>query len=335
MGMRGRGDARPMSGDPTRRLAFLAILAMTAAWGSTFFMIKDVVTRIPVIDLLAWRFGIAALAMTVLAGRRLRMSRTTLRNGVLLGLLYGGAQILQTYGLSMTDASVSAFITGLYVVATPLLAALILRTRIGKLTWLAAALATLGLGVLSLRGFAIGPGELLTLASAIVYALHIIAMSKVSRAGEEVALTVVQMVVIALVCFAVALPGGVQLPHRSTDWLIVVYLAVVAGALAMFLQTWAQARIPPTQAAVVMSMEPVWAAVFAVAFGGESITGRMIIGGVAILAAMYLVEIGPGVLERRRRRRRSRGTKPLAQVAATSSPEAGPAVSREGERGTG
>ena len=321
-----------MSGDRTRRLAFLAILAMTAAWGSTFFMIKDVVTRVPVIDLLAWRFGIAALAMIILAGRRLRMSRTTLRSGVVLGLLYGGAQILQTYGLSMTDASVSGFITGLYVVATPLLVALILRTRIGKLTWLAAALATLGLGVLSLRGLAIGPGELLTLASAIVYALHIIAMSKVSRAGEEVALTVVQMVVIALVCFTVALPGGVQLPQRGTDWLIVVYLAVVAGALAMFLQTWAQARIPPTQAAVVMSMEPVWAAAFAVAFGGELITGRMVIGGVAILAAMYLVEIGPGMQERRRRRRGPRGPEPLAQVAATSSPEAGPAVNSRDQR---
>ena len=305
-----------------RRLAFAAILVMTAAWGSTFFMIKDVLTRIPVVDLLALRFGLAALAMIILAGRRLRMSRVTLRNGVLLGLLYGVAQLLQTYGLSRTDASVSGFITGLYVVATPLLAALILRTRIGRLTWLAALLATAGLGVLSLQGFAIGPGELLTLASAIIYALHIIAMARLSRPGEEIALTVVQMVVIALLCSAVALPGGVVLPQRGTDWLIVIYLAVVAGALAMFLQTWAQARIPATQAAVVMSMEPVWAAAFAVAFGGELVTVRMLVGGVAILAAMYLVEVGPTMAQRRRTS--ARAAAEVARQAAISSPESGP-----------
>ncbi len=283
-----------------RRLAFVAILIMTAAWGSTFFMIKDVVTRIGVVDLLALRFAIAALAMIVLAGRRLRMSRRTLRDGVLLGLLYGVAQLLQTYGLSMTDASVAGFITGLYVVATPLLAALILRSRIAPMTWLATGLATIGLGILSLQGFSVGSGELLTLASAVIYALHIIVMARLSRPGEEVALTVVQMVVIALLCLAFALPGGLQLPQRGTDWLIVVYLAVVAGALAMFLQTWAQARIPATQAAVVMSMEPVWAAVFAVAFGGDRVNVRMIFGGAAILAAMYLVEIGPALQARRR-----------------------------------
>lgn len=307
-----------------RRLAFAAILVMTAAWGSTFFMIKDVLTRIPVVDLLALRFGIAALAMIILAGRRLRMSRATLRNGILLGLLYGVAQILQTYGLSKTDASVSGFITGLYVVATPLLAALILRTRIGRLTWLAALLATAGLGVLSLQGFAVGPGELVTLASAIIYALHMIVMARLSRPGEEIALTVVQMVVIALLCSAFALPGGVVLPRRGSDWLIVIYLAVVAGALAMFLQTWAQARIPATQAAVVMSMEPVWAAAFAVAFGGELVTVKMLVGGVAILAAMYLVEVGPTMAQRRRTR--TGAAAEMARQAAISSPESGPGL---------
>ncbi len=86
---------------------------------------------------------------------------------------------------------------------------------------------------------------------------------------------------------------GIQLPASSTDWLIVIYLAVVAGAMTMVLQTWAQARIEPSRAAVVMAMEPVWAAGFAVALGGEKITVRMIIGGLAILGAMYLVELAP------------------------------------------
>ncbi|MFL6028213.1 MAG: DMT family transporter [Friedmanniella sp.] len=285
----------------------VALLAMTAAWGSTFFLIKDLVTRVPVSDLLALRFGLGALALVVVAGRRLRMSRRTLLAGILLGLLYGAGQILQTVGLAHTSASVSGFITGLYVVATPLLAALLLRARVGASTWLAAGLATIGLGVLSLNGFSLGFGELLTLISALVYAGHILAMGRLAGPGAALSLSAVQMVVVTLVCAVAACwpssgsGAGLQLPTSGSDWLILVYLGVVAGALTMVLQTWAQARIEPTRAAVVMAMEPVWAAAFAVALGGERVTVRMVAGGLAILAAMYLVELAP----RRRPARRA------------------------------
>jgi drug/metabolite transporter (DMT)-like permease len=271
----------------------LALLAMTAAWGSTFFLIKDVVTRIPVADMLTVRFAIAAVALAVVAGPRLRMSLVTLRRGVLLGVLYGVAQLLQTAGLAQTAASVSGFLTGLYVVLTPLLSALILRTRIAPAVWAAAALATAGLAVLSLQGFAIGYGELLTVASAVVYALHIVALGRMSEPGSALQLSVVQMAVIALVCGVGAAPGGIQLPTSGMDWVIIIYLALIAGALTMLLQTWAQARVEASRAAVIMAMEPVWAAAFAVAFGGESITWRMLVGGGAILTAMYLVELAP------------------------------------------
>ncbi len=276
----------------------LALLVMTAAWGSTFFLIKDLLDRLPVADLLAIRFGIGSLALVLLAGRRLRMSRSTWRSGTLLGLLYGLAQVLQTAGLAQTSASVSGFITGLYVVATPLLAALLLRARVSRTTWVASVLATVGLGVLSLDGFAIGPGELLTLLSALVYAGHIIALGRLSTPGEALPLSVVQMVVITAVCaVAAAWPGaggsGLQLPASTGDWLAVLYLAVVAGALTMVLQTWAQARVEATRAAVVMAMEPVWAAAFAVTLGADRLTLRVVGGGLAILAAMYLVELSP------------------------------------------
>jgi drug/metabolite transporter (DMT)-like permease len=266
---------------------------MTAIWGSTFFLIKDVVTRIGVTDLLAVRFGVAGLALLLVAGRHLRMSVQTLRQGVLLGLLYGAAQILQTLGLAHTAASVSGFITGLYVVITPLLGAVILRTRIRPRVWLAVGLATVGLGVLSLNGFSVGYGELLTLAASAIYAGHIIAMSRMSTPETTLSLTVLQTLVIAVVCTLAAAPGGISLPSGVGDWLVVVYLGVVAGALTMFLQTWAQAHIDATRAAVIMAMEPVWAAGFAVVLGGESVTARMLVGGLAILAAMYLVELAP------------------------------------------
>jgi drug/metabolite transporter (DMT)-like permease len=274
-------------------LAFVAILGMTAIWGSTFFLIKDVVTRIGVTDLLAVRFAVAAAVLLLVWGRRLRASAQTIRRGVGLGLLYGVAQILQTFGLAHTAASVSGFITGLYVVVTPLLGAVILRTRVSPRVWLAVGLATVGLGVLSLQGFSIGYGELLTLAASVVYAGQIIAMSRLTTPETTLSLTVIQTVVIALVCTVAALPGGIRLPASGHDWLAVGYLGVLAGALTMFLQTWAQAHIDATRAAVLMAMEPVWAAAFAVGLGGELITVRMVVGGLAILAAMYLVELAP------------------------------------------
>jgi drug/metabolite transporter (DMT)-like permease len=275
----------------------LALLALTAIWGSTFFLIKDVVTRIPVADMLAVRFALASLGLAVLIGPRLTLTRPLLVRGAGLGLLYGGAQVLQTLGLAQTSASVSGFLTGLYVVATPLLSAALLRQRIRGTVWAAVALATVGLAVLSLTGVSTGYGELLTVASAVVYAGHIVALSRLSTPGTALSLSLVQLVVITVVCTALALLPvsgvGIQWPASARDWLVVGYLGLIAGAVTMVLQTWAQARMDPTRAAVIMAMEPVWAAGFAVAVGSEMVTVRMVIGGLAILGAMYLAEV-PG-----------------------------------------
>jgi drug/metabolite transporter (DMT)-like permease len=287
----------PHQARATEPVAVLALVVVTAIWGSTFFLIKDVVTRIPVADMLAVRFGLATLALAAIAGPRLRLTRRLLVQGCVLGVLYGTAQILQTVGLAHTAASVSGFITGLYVVATPLLAAAILRARIRATTWAAVGLATIGLGVLSLNGLSIGYGELLTVVSAVVYAGHIVALGQVTAPKNVLGLSLIQMAVITLICaMAAVLPmsdTGLQLPSRASDWLAVAYLGVIAGAATMALQTAAQTRIEPSRAAVIMAMEPVWAAGFAVAAGGESVTARMVIGGLAILTAMYLVELTP------------------------------------------
>jgi drug/metabolite transporter (DMT)-like permease len=272
----------------------VALLAVTAIWGSTFFLIKDVVTRIPAADLLAVRFALASLGLAVLAGRRLTLSRSMLVSGTGLGLLYGAAQVLQTLGLAATAASVSGFLTGLYVVATPLLGAAILRQRVRPTVWAAVGLATVGLAVLSLTGVSTGYGELLTVLSAVVYAGHILALGRISTPGSALSLSLVQLVVITLTCGLLAvLPvsgTGLQLPSTGGDWLAVAYLGLVAGAVTMVAQTWAQARIDATRAAVIMAMEPVWAAGFAVALGGEVVTVRLVVGGLAILAAIYLAE---------------------------------------------
>ncbi|MGH3370773.1 MAG: DMT family transporter, partial [Nocardioidaceae bacterium] len=260
----------------------------------TFYLIKDLLDRVPVLDFLAVRFAIASVALFLLAPRALgRLSAAARRRAVVLGLLYGVAQILQTAGLAHTPASVSGFITGMYVVCTPLLAALILHTRITAMTWSAVALATAGLGVLTLNGFSVGYGEAITLVAAVLYALHIVGLGAWAGAREAMGMTIVQLAVITVVCFAATAPDGVVLPASPRDWLSVVYMAVFAGALALAGQTWAQSHLPPTRAAIIMSMEPVFAAFFAVLLGGESVTVRMAVGGLMVLTAMFVVELAP------------------------------------------
>ena len=283
-----------MSERRTSLLATLALLAMTAAWGSTFFLIKDLLDRVPTLDFLAVRFAIASAAMLLVAPRAVaRLSPAVRRHAIVLGLLYGVAQILQTAGLAHTPASVSGFITGMYVVLTPVLAALILRTRITGVTWAAVALATLGLGVLTLSGFSVGYGEAITLVSAVLYALHIVGLGAWSTPRDAVGMSILQIMVITAVCFVATVPDGIVLPSTGSDWLSVVYMALVAGALAMLGQTWAQAHLPPTRTAIIMSMEPVFAALFAVWLGGEGVTARLLVGGLMVLTAMLVVELVP------------------------------------------
>lgn len=279
----------------TAVVATIALVAMTASWGSTFFLIKDLLDRVPTLDFLAVRFAIASVALLLVAPRALsRLSRESRRHAVVLGGLYGLAQILQTAGLAHTPASVSGFITGMYVVLTPLLAALLLRTRITLLTWAAVALATAGLGVLTLQGtLALGYGESLTLVGAALYALHIVGLGAWSRPEEAMGMSIVQLLVIAVICGVATAPDGVVLPSTAGDWGSMLYMALVAGAAAIFVQTWAQGHLPPTRSAIIMSMEPVFAALFAVWFGGEDVTTRLLTGGLLVLTAMVVVELTP------------------------------------------
>ncbi|MCW2776267.1 MAG: protein of unknown function transrane, partial [Nocardioides sp.] len=182
-----------MSSRRTTILATAVLLGITACWGSTFFLIHDLLDRIPAVDFLAVRFSIAAVLLLAVAPKAvLRLSPATRRQALVLGCLYGVAQILQTAGLAHTPASVSGFITGMYVVATPLFAAVLLRSRITRMTWAAVALAAGGLGVLTLDGFSVGYGEALTLVAAMLYALHIVGLGAWSTARDALGMSILQ-----------------------------------------------------------------------------------------------------------------------------------------------
>jgi drug/metabolite transporter (DMT)-like permease len=276
----------------SRQVATLLLVGVTAIWGSTFFLIRDVVQEMSPTDFLAVRFTIAAMAMMVVFWRpMLALNRRELTVGVGLGALYAVAQILQTVGLAHTEASRSGFITGTYVVLTPILAGILLRERIPRPTWIAVLMATAGLAMLSLNGFGIGFGETVTLLAAVVYALHIIGLGRYSSPATAAGLSTLQMVVISVVSLVAAVPGGIELPRGGHAWASVLYMALMAGAVALWAQTWAQSHLPATRAAIVMTLEPVFAAAFAVALGGESLTIRVLLGGAMVLAAMYTVEL--------------------------------------------
>jgi drug/metabolite transporter (DMT)-like permease len=276
----------------SRHVATLLLVGITAIWGSTFFLIRDVVLEMPPADFLAVRFTIAAVAMLAVFWRpMLALNWREIQIGIGLGILFAIAQILQTVGLTHTDASRSGFITGTYVVLTPILTGVLLRERIPRSTWIAVLMATAGLATLSLNGFGFGFGESLTLIAATFYALHIIGLGQFSSPGSAAGLSVVQMVVIAIVSLVAAAPGGIELPDGAGAWASVLYMALMAGAVAIWAQTWAQSHLPATRAAIVMTLEPVFAAGFAVSLGGEPMTVRMFLGGAMVLAAMFTVEL--------------------------------------------
>jgi drug/metabolite transporter (DMT)-like permease len=276
----------------SRHVATLLLVCLTAIWGSTFFMIRDVVVEMSPADFLAVRFTIAAVAVLAVFWRRmLALSAREIQVGVGLGILYAVAQYLQTVGLAHTEATRSGFITGTYVVLTPLFTSVLLREHIPRSTWVAVLMATAGLATLSLNGFGFGFGETVTLFAAVFYALHIMGLGRYSSAASAAGLSVVQLIVIAVVSLMAAVPGGIKLPSSAGAWTSVIYMALMAGAVAIWAQTWAQSHLPATRAAIVMTLEPVFAAGFAVGLGGESLTVRMLLGGAMVLAAMYTVEL--------------------------------------------
>jgi len=278
--------------DRARRLLLsLALVGVAAVWGSGFVMVRDAVASYPVFSFLGIRFLVATLAFAVLFPSAVRrLDRGTVVAGLIAGVILCAGYVFQTVGLAHTSASVSGFLTSAYVVLTPVLGALLLRRCVPRAVWAAVAVSTLGIGVLSLRGLAIGPGEAVTLLAAAFFALHIVGLGAWASPREAYGSSVVQLAVAAAVSSVVALPGGLTVPTGTADLLALAYLAVVAGAGAMLVQTWAQAHVAPERAAVVMTLEPVWAAGFAVALLGESLGPRVVLGGVLVLSAMVVCE---------------------------------------------
>jgi drug/metabolite transporter (DMT)-like permease len=272
------------------KIAPWALLGVAAAWGLAFVTMKDAIERQSVNNFLFTRFTLAVVVMVVIRPQVVKkLNKDLLLRGSMAGVFLGFGYIFQTLGLERTGAAITGFITGLYVVLTPLLASFILKERISRFVWLCIFIATIGLALLSVQGFSVGFGEMLVLMSAIFFAAHIIALSKWSPGRDVYAMTVVQLTICALMAGIASIPEGYSAPPDRGVWAVVVFTAVFATAVAFIIQTWSQAHISATKVAVILTMEVVFAALFAVIFGGEVLTLQVLLGGSLVLLAMYLI----------------------------------------------
>ncbi|MEN9906002.1 MAG: hypothetical protein RL475_200 [Actinomycetota bacterium] len=272
------------------RLAPWALLSVSAAWGMAFVVMKDAIERQSVNNFLFTRFSLAVIVMIALKPSVIRQfDRDLILRAGSAGIFLGLGYIFQTLGLARTGAAITGFVTGLYVVFTPLLAYFFLKERLTKLIWACVFIATVGLGLLSIRGFSVGIGEMLVLASAFFFAAHIIALGKWSSGRDAYAMTIVQLAMCALLSGLASIPEGYSAPPDYGVWAVVVFTAVVCTAVAFVVQTWSQAHMTTTKVAVILTMEVVFAALFAIIFGGERLTLQATLGGLMVLTAMFMI----------------------------------------------
>jgi len=272
------------------KLAPWALLAVAAMWGISFVWMKDILDQQDVYSFLTSRFIVAAAAMIALRPKVIRQfSKELVTKGLIIGMALGSGYIFQTLGLERTTPAITGFITGLYVVVTPLLASLFLKERLTKVIWGYVFLAVLGLGILSVKGWSVGLGEIFVLISAVLFAVHIILLGSWSKNFDAYALTVMQLIGCAVLASIPASLNGYVAPPDTQVWGVIIFTALFATAFAFVIQTWSQARISTTKVAVILTMEVVFAALFSFLYGMEPFTWRLAVGGGLVLIAMLAI----------------------------------------------
>lgn len=273
-----------------KALLYIGLLSTTAVWGGAFLVMKDSLERQDVYSFLASRFILAALFMFLYKPRCLQgLSKVFIKRAVLAGVLLGSGYIFQTFGLTKTTVSNTGFITGLYLVFTPLIAWLLLKREIVKMQWSAVFVATIGLYLISFNGISIGFGEALVLISAILFAGQIVALGEWSDGKNTYALTLIQILVSSVIFLTLSLIEGYQVPPDGGVWSAVLFTAFFATFIGFLIQTKAQSVMSATAAGVLLAMEVPFTLFFGLYFDNDPVTFRIISGGCLVMIAMALV----------------------------------------------
>ena len=272
----------------SRFAGILTLIFVTLLWGSTFVVIKELLLVLSVPLLLALRFGLASVVLAWV-----KPERAALKAGLILGALSMVAYVTQSIGLTMTTASNSAFITGLNVIITPVIASIWFRKNLPVRVFLACAVAFVGLGFLTLGSTSgLNMGDVWTLGTALSYALYIIYLGEVANRFRALDLTALQIWSFALFAVLWALPSLTHIPSLSTQhWLMIVYLAVFPTVITSFLQAIAQRSVPAYLTALIFVFEPVFAAVFAYIMLHEMLGYYGVIGAGLVFIAMLISEL--------------------------------------------
>jgi drug/metabolite transporter (DMT)-like permease len=265
----------------------LALLVASFVFGATFVVIKSAVEQVAPLTFVAWRFLLGTLVLALFA---LPRGKEIWWHGTIAGVALFSGYAFQTAGLTETSASNSALITGLYVVITPFLASLFARRNPSWWSVGGAALSFGGLIALTgTDGLSFQRGDLLTLACALSFAFHIVALSRLARHHPVVPFTTVQLAVTAVLAFPAALlVEGPILPPGSV-WGAILLTGLGASAGCFVLQIWAQTVVGATTAAVVLAAEPAFAVATAWIVLDERLTLAGWAGAAMILVAIYIV----------------------------------------------
>jgi drug/metabolite transporter (DMT)-like permease len=285
-----------MSETNLRRLSEVALVGIASIWGLTFVMVKDAIEELPTMAFLAYRFIPASLIVAVVFRKQLaRLPREGWRAGAVMGVFLAGGYIFQTLGMEHTTASNAGFITGLFVVLTPVLGALVLRQRLPARVWAAAGVAAAGLWLLSGAGTEFNTrGDGLVLICSFSLAAHILATSSAVKHHDVGALLAIQLGVVGLVCLVIgAGAGDLEAPHGWTVWSALIVTSLIASALGFFVQTFAQQHAPPARTALILAAEPAFAGLFGWLLNDERLSAAGWLGAALIMTAIVAVEIIP------------------------------------------
>jgi drug/metabolite transporter (DMT)-like permease len=285
-----------------QRRAEAALVVNTFIWGTTFVVVKQALHDVSPVLFLALRFTLATAALLVLfrgSWSHPRNPRWSLAGGALAGVFLFSGYAFQTIGLQYTTAPKSAFLTGLTAVMTPLLAAIVYRSRPRALEIGGVLLATGGMALMTLptapgATMAINRGDLLTICCAVCYSAHILTLNRYSAKASFELVSIAQVGISALLAWS--LFHGMETPHVRWTAGVCAAIAITglfATALAFTFQAWAQRYTTSTRTALIFMLEPVFAWITSYLLTGETLSARAAAGAGLILAGILAVEVKP------------------------------------------
>ncbi len=288
-------QTEPRSSAKEQSIAMIFLLITTVLWGSTFIITNKLTQIIPPMFYMFLRYIIGFIAFLPFMGRLRNFTKKQFKIGFIAGTLVWASFSIQTIGIQLTTATKSAFITGLSVIMVPIFYALFFKDKISARIWISTLLALIGVSVMSIIGFEnVSIGDLLVLISDVFYALYIIYLSLNLKSVDIVGITVIIVFLLSFYSLIASLIfEDINLTFKNMNsifenfGLILLYMGVCATNIATLTQNYGQRHLSSTKAAIIFATEPLFATFFAV-LGGESLTPKIVIGGILILVGVLL-----------------------------------------------